>query len=348
MDDHLASVAQRLPENAVTKLEDVECQADVKIHMLYMSSKSWFDSETPGRPYLHMQGVCNALHGDLPYGLKELKLKESEGIPVDVFYEFTDDELSELVGKGLYNKGFKCPDSIKTDALKIPVYCNFNVVLPVNETDLPVVFADIADRRVVDISHETTGYRFADYFETLHPELATEYDYDFEIGDLDESLDLFAHEDKPEFTPEPEVKEPLSEDELRLQEQYHGIHKRVVEEHVNVPLEAEAISKEEKSLESELLVDDIKVDAKSEDIVQDTADDEFDEIFAEEDDSAVVDETKDNDEKVVNQRERRRVAIEDIQDAVDEEIHNNRKVSPTLEDVAEADNQVEKDNEYGA
>ena len=343
MDDHLASVAQRLPKEAVSKFDDVECKAIVKVGLAYMISKSWYDNESPGRPGMYMEGRCTSVQGELPYGLSELKFDKNEGIPVDLFYEFSDDELSELVGKGLYTKGFQCPDSLKTEDLVIPVYCKFNIVKPINEADLPVVFADIANRRAINIDYESSGYRFADYFETVHAEQEQEDMFDFEYEDLDASLDLFGHEDAPEMKPEPEEEATLSEEELRLQEQYGEIHKRVVEEHVNVPLEPEAVfvseEQEAEMKEAKIVAPDVQ-DAS--DVIEDVNDDEFDDIFVDEDaeDEISVDETKADDEKVGEQREHRRVAIEDIEDAVRDE---RRKVSSVLEDVVAADEQASRD-----
>ena len=64
MDDHLASVAQRLPKEAVSKFDDVECKARVKVELAYMISKSWYDNESPGRPCMYMEGRCTSVQGD--------------------------------------------------------------------------------------------------------------------------------------------------------------------------------------------------------------------------------------------------------------------------------------------
>lgn len=273
MDDHLAGVTRQLPEDALMDKQGVSCDADIYASQVFLDFRSPLDSDNPARPYMHIMGECRAIRGDIPCGVNEIRFEEGAGIPVDIFYEFADEELSEMVLKGMYRKGFECPDIIRTSCLEMPVFCNFKVVVPQTENDVPVVFADIADRRTIEVSEETCGYRFGSYFEEPRVE-ETFLGDDFDVyGDYDLQDDMFRDEQEHEVEETVEAEHEPTEDERRLAEHYANIRERVVKNHLLVKRETpkrEAvphkdltrIEKEEPAKEVEAIMSDASVEAE--------------------------------------------------------------------------------------
>lgn len=231
MDSHLAGLTGQLPEDAILTSRDVDCNADIYATQAFLSYRSPLDAEHPARPYMHIMGECRAIRGEIPCGVKEVRFAEGEGIPVDILYEFGNGELSEMVSKGLYDAGFRCPSIITENVLEMPVYCDFKVVAPQTEADVPIVFADISDRRCIEVSEETCGYRFGDYFEEAVREAAPAYD-DFEAYDGYAHDELFADDYVPEAEVEEESARELTDHEKAVEEYYANIRARVVHDHI--------------------------------------------------------------------------------------------------------------------
>lgn len=224
MDNHLAEVAQRLPADIVTVLRDIECVADVFTSGAILHFKSGTDSDYPHRPYLHFIGECRRLTGDLSNGVKELEFKEQKGIPVDMFYEFSNQEIAEMALKGLFNQGFECPDIFIDNMIEVPVRTTLCVVATSQPEDVPIIFADIVDRKGVDITEATCGYRFGDYFE------ATNVDSLY-IHDQDEPMMFDTWEVEKYFEPEEELSveeiQPIVETSVELDSEETRIARHV-------------------------------------------------------------------------------------------------------------------------
>lgn len=60
------------------------------------------DGKLKGRPYLHLyEGSITSLSGDFPYNVNRIRFTESGAPKVDVDWEFSNDELSKLIPKGI-------------------------------------------------------------------------------------------------------------------------------------------------------------------------------------------------------------------------------------------------------
>lgn len=225
LDDHLAKVAKFLPETDVTQISGVQCEADIISSSVFLCYHSEFDRKFPHRPYLHIMGECRAIRGDLPYNVSEITFAENHGIETDFFYEFTDKELSDMAAKGLFHKGFKCPEIFFDNKFELPVVCDFRIVNPKDEKDIPIVFAQIQNANDISISEETCGYTFGDYFEEYEP--LPEDMYQSDEVHINESVekDLYEqeHEQEEEVVETPEV---VADDQM-LAERYDEIRDRV-------------------------------------------------------------------------------------------------------------------------
>ena len=335
MDDHLADVARQFPEGSFTDMQDVECNADIYPSQVFLEFRTGFDRENPHRPYMHIMGECRGIRkadGTPLYGdVTELSFEENAGIGVDVFYEFSDDELAGMVKKGMFRRGFECPDIIRESELEIPVYCELRVVEPQFEGDVPILFANIEDRHTISIDEQSSGYTFGDYFEEPRPSedvFSDDFGIYGEYGDFEDE-DMFG-EDAPQtdLQEEQEAVE-LSPMEREVEEHYQNVRQRVMDEHVAPKAPVPHKELKPKTAEAEVEEqDEHVVDDAAERAVKDAKsfDERMDEAEAEAaqeekdtvSDVPVTDEEKDSiddfddvDEKRETAANKRRVAVED-------------------------------------
>lgn len=233
MDDHLMTVTHSFADEDVTHEEGIPCEGSILFSKAFMASRSWLDDEAPGRPYMHMVGECLSLRGNLPQGVSQLNFEEHHGIPVDILYEFSDEQLADLVSKGLYTKGFKCPDILTGDSfIDMPVYVDVAAVSPDVTTSVPILFADIENRKAITTDMQACGYDFAEYFEQAVTPEEEEDALDFDTMSLDDEDELFADERGKHQSEPVEKPKELSAEEKALRERYEDIHDHVMKEHV--------------------------------------------------------------------------------------------------------------------
>lgn len=308
MDDHLADVARQFPEGSYTDMQDVECNVDIYPSQVFLEFRTGFDRENPHRPYMHIMGECRGIRkadGTPLYGdVTELSFEENAGIGVDVFYEFSDDELSDMVKKGMYRRGFECPDIICESELEIPVYCELRVVEPQFEGDVPILFANIEDRHTISIDEQSSGYTFGDYFEEPRPSedvFSDDFGIYGEYGDFEDE-DMFG-EDAPQtdLQEEQEAVE-LSPMEREVEEHYQNVRQRVMDEHVADDA-AQRTVEDAKSFDERMDEAEAEATQEEKDAVSDasTPDEEKDDI----------EDFDDIDEKRESAANKRRVAVAD-------------------------------------
>lgn len=160
-------------------------EAQVFIHradLLYKSRAEHF------RPYIDMQGEVRSVRGQFPGGVSEIRFNpERDTCPKVAYqYEFTDEELSDMCLKGMFNSEFTTPDIFNENMFELPVSMTVAVM---KDNDVPVVFADIENAMSIQLSRDSSGYRLADYFEAVQPQAPVEdYEYEFDgesLADFD-------------------------------------------------------------------------------------------------------------------------------------------------------------------
>lgn len=224
---------REMPDDSHFNTEGVLCEGNIYASNVFLGANSWQDKENPGRPYMHIMGECREIKGIMPYGVTELTFEEGKGIPVDIFYEFTDDELSAMVKKGLFKPGFECPEEMYTNVLEMPLTCNFTAVAPQAGSDVPILFADIADKQYIVTNSEDCGYTFGDYFrEPVVPEVEDEF---IDFSDVKVEDDLLEQPVEEKVEEVVETYEP-TEAEKEVAKHYGAIYERVVEDHLNKPV----------------------------------------------------------------------------------------------------------------
>ena len=230
-----------IPDDSYFNAKGVPCEGDIYASSVFLGANSWYDKENPGRPYMCIIGECRSIKGRLPYEVTELTFEEGKGIDVDIYYEFSDDELANMVKKGLFKPGFKCPEEMYSNVLEMPITCNFTVVAPQTDANVPILFADIADKQHIVTNSKDCGYTFGDYFkEAVAPEAEDDF---IDFTDVEVEHDLLAQPEDEIKDDEIIVNHGPSEEEKEIDKYYNEIHERVIEDHLNKPdtkAEAEA------------------------------------------------------------------------------------------------------------
>lgn len=226
MTDNLLSMAHGFDDQALSYDYDKICDADIHATSAFLDARSWQDPDSPGRPYLHIVGKCIGLRGELGDGVHGLAFNDENALDVDIFYEFSDKEISELVLKGLYHKGFKVPEIMTREdiTINVPLACDLVTILPAHENDLPIVFADIKHRNSLVLNLQNSGYRFADYFEQVQLQPVEDKEEYIDEREFNE-IETPEHEDEKhiEETVVPEVEAEPKPEEVELEGEYERI-----------------------------------------------------------------------------------------------------------------------------
>jgi hypothetical protein len=126
------------------------------------------------RPYLHLDGELRSVrpHQQLPYGVDEVTFPAGGGETVDVFYEFDDEQLAQLIQKGYFSPAFTLPEQVTGIEWELPATVDALVLAPAggpvtsaaDAPDVPVVFVRVHDLGSLDVDLESSGYDLAEYF----------------------------------------------------------------------------------------------------------------------------------------------------------------------------------------
>lgn len=146
-----------------TVLQGVPVENVVRVHSVDVQ----FDGEEAGhRPWLRISGLLSVMRPevDLPLGIEELTFGTSPATAMDYRYDFTDEEIAELVlDKGLYLPDLRASEQVINE-WELPGKADMLVVFPENIEDPPLVFVEIQDQNTHQIDAETSGYALLDYF----------------------------------------------------------------------------------------------------------------------------------------------------------------------------------------
>lgn len=145
----------------VTK-ENIKCEAIVRMDTIYLQEER-IQSKV-SRPYLHMSGYAHEIRGKFDDNVNSLKFNSDNKIRVSYNYRFNNDELADLVLKGLYEPGFRTPSEFLASSMELPITCDAKVVRG-DESNYPIVIVNVKHSHNIDIDQESSGYDLADYFE---------------------------------------------------------------------------------------------------------------------------------------------------------------------------------------
>lgn len=149
---------------------DFSCTAHMQAEDVFLDYRPKTDENYPNRPYLLLRGSCIKLTGNLPYDVSELDLDSENSSDIEILYEFSDEELSDLCSKGLFNKDFKVPDKFYSLDYTMDVNCDFEAFQTTNEKgeNIPIIIYHINDSISREYSQNDFGESFAEYFESIN------------------------------------------------------------------------------------------------------------------------------------------------------------------------------------
>ena len=149
---------------------DFSCTAHMQAEDVFLDYRPKTDEKYPNRPYLLLRGSCTKLTGDLPYEVTELDLDAENSSDIEILYEFSDEELSDLCSKGLFNRDFKVPDKFYSLDYTMDVNCDFKAFQTTNEKgeNIPIIIYHINDSISREYSQNDFGESFAEYFESIN------------------------------------------------------------------------------------------------------------------------------------------------------------------------------------
>ncbi|MCY0929627.1 hypothetical protein OTB20_26205 [Streptomyces sp. H27-H1] len=148
------------------RLEGVAAELGVMVESLDLKHRG---AKENYRPYLHIRGELRSVTPAeaLPFGISQVTYSPGQGEKVDAFYEFDDQQLVALAGKGYFTSGFTAPEQVTGIEWELPATVDMLVLAPSEvqtEGDVPVVFTQVHGIGGLEIDLESSGYDLAGYF----------------------------------------------------------------------------------------------------------------------------------------------------------------------------------------
>ncbi len=260
MTDHLGEVASSLDASESIVVENLPVMGDVSTSAAYLEYRAATDPEAPHRPYLHIIGQVDEVRGDFPHGVTTATV--TNGVPVDIFYEFTDKELADMTMKGMYRRGFEAPaELLRYPMVDLPMACNVQAFME-EQSGIPIMFIEIVDAHEMVMDRAASGYTLGDYFKEPVAQVDFDSQFDSQFDTIDVSKFDFDNAFKSFEQPVAEVEaEPELTDEQRaLIEHYVNVNQRVTDLHLEGQLTADDIMGRDEldSVEVEPMVLDIE------------------------------------------------------------------------------------------
>lgn len=185
-----------LINNAGRYTEFLACFTNFTADTANLRFRSEYDIDYPGRPYLVMNGTIDSvLASTETLGLMNIVFPEGDKYESNLIYEFNDKELSDLAGKGLFNKEFEIPKVLDGMTFRVPKEVKLDMVIVNDGKSVPLVFADVSNPYESIINETVLGQSLTPMFKEIERE--AEDDYDLDLGEeLTDDLEQETEVDK--------------------------------------------------------------------------------------------------------------------------------------------------------
>lgn len=162
-----SDIVSNLRSLEVLGKEECECDLSIAINSAYIDYRSEYDPKFPRRPYLHIKGKCEGVYNPTSQSNKFndiyfIEFDDEARLPVDVFYEFDDEELALLAKKGMYRRNFREPDIFDRDMLTVHSLCDITSYDIKGDNDL--LFVNLKNPKNLETTGELCNYYFAREF----------------------------------------------------------------------------------------------------------------------------------------------------------------------------------------
>lgn len=241
---HLSRIAStRFSDDQLIRQEEIPCEGDVFVTLAFIDYEGVQNNH---RPFLHLVGEIKGIRGTFPCNVDEVTFGDTRFCPrVEYCYQFSNQELAELCEKGLFDKGFKCPDIFRENTFELPMTCSCTAIRQEQKNEVPLMFIEIEHPYNLETSSELSGYNLASYFEDQKV-IPTEDTKDAEFDALSQTHDfMFEETVEDENELEDEIQEvEVSEEDILLQQAFENIETRVQNKLVQDETERESATEE--------------------------------------------------------------------------------------------------------
>lgn len=281
MDSPLMNFSGEFDDNRVEQFENVDAEAIIRIRNAYLDFHSKYHVKYPGRPFMVFLGECIEVQGDLPFGVTKMPFYNDNVVKSDVIYEFSDDELSQMAGQGLFNTGFKVPEEFIGAEINIPVKCSLTVIKPELEDGIPLMFVSINDNRHIVTDSKHSDWAFGYEFDTL--ELSDEFEMEDDFIDDKDFDKTFGIADELKVETKEEPKKLIDRNfEMEVDDIYNKVKER--EEALNESSKSESFEASDEWLDNlDLEMDEFEDDSEF------FSSEDFEDVFDEEELSELTD-----------------------------------------------------------
>lgn len=314
------SQVDALGKNRVEDVDDIPMHGDIIVDGVSLDWRSPYDKKHPYQPYMHFTGYLTNIRGNLPYGITNLQYEEKNAPRADMFYEFTNEQLQQLVAKGLFDKGFGPEDTILNGVMlsDIPIKCKFRILKPDKKKGInyPIVFGDAENLRLIRMTKHNSGYDMVQYLAdaaTLQ-QIAQQQEQSQNTITRDDDFEEENTISDDNYIDDPELEGDMIQDDTQMQDS---------DEKQNQP-EREASDNpyddDEDYAEDDAEYDDAKLD---DDMLDDNSQDDSDDDYDVDDDDD--DDDEDYDDEAENEDE----------DSVDPEAEKQAEMEKAARDAEE-------------
>lgn len=123
------------------------------------------------RPYVHLSGEVASVRpvGEKGFGhdIEGVVFAPGRGDTVDVYYEFTDDQMNQMVSQGYFTPGFGLPAELVGTEWALPATVSGLVVVPDDHQMHPVVLVSIEEAGNLSVDEQNSGYDLAAFARVL-------------------------------------------------------------------------------------------------------------------------------------------------------------------------------------
>lgn len=283
------SQVDALGKDKVEQVNGIPMHGDVMVDGVSLDWRSPYDKKYPYQPYMHFTGYLTNIRGALPYGITNLQYEKENAPRADMFYEFTNQQLQELVAKGLFTKGFGPETSILEGQtiVDIPIKCKFRILKPdkAKGINYPIVFGDAENLRLIRMTQHNSGYDMTKYLadEATLKQIEQQREQSEDTISRDDNFEEENTISADNYIDDPELQDDMIDTNNDLNHQPdHEAPQNPYEDEDEVPEDDDA-EYDDASFDDDMLDNESQADDDDYDVSDDDDDDDYDDADEDED-----------------------------------------------------------------
>ena len=228
---------------SVEKYESVSGNLIFKPYNAYIQFDSY--DENRYRPYLQLDAEVCGGNGFKIDDIDGFVYREDDKLNRSVRYDFTDEELSILVKKGLYQVDFQVPELFTDTDFEIPMTMDLVVV---KTSEHRIVYADYDMVSDFTTNSEISGYDLVQYFadqqvdldlaKSNEVELENETGFGYNFDDFGRQFDDTSLEESTDVEHKEAEADEFADESVSVETQSEDLKPKVYEHEVDEPKKA--------------------------------------------------------------------------------------------------------------